>query len=342
MWTQTRVSAMLKLQYPIFQGPFGGGNSTPSLAAAVSNAGALGAYGAVGLEPDELTAIVAAIRERTEKPFAVNLWVPIESHEGVHEAVHEEVAGYERQIEALLRTNIAAYSFVMGCPDAAVIREIRRQNAVAIGTATTADEAIALQDAGVDLIVASGSDAGGHRGSFLRRVEDSLVGTFSLVPQIIREVDVPVVAAGGITNGNTIAAALALGAEGVQIGTAFLATHESGAPTAHKQLLGTERSRWTRLTRAFSGRFARGMVNDWMNELEREPEKILPYPAQYDATRPTRRAAGEQGDAEHIALWAGQTAPLARAMAASDLVALLARETDTVLTAKHLRPRTAQ
>jgi nitronate monooxygenase len=337
MWTRTRVSQLLGLDFPIVQGPFGNGSSTPALASAVSNAGALGAFGAVSLAPEDIERTVTEIRSRTNRPFAVNLWIPISGQDD------GPVAGprFERQIEALLRAGPPVYSFVMGVPDRHVLAEIRRQGARSLGTATTVDEAVALEEAGIDVVVASGSDAGGHRGSFLRPVEQSLVGTMSLVPQIASVSRVPIIAAGGIADGRGIAAALALGAGGVQIGTAFLATTESGAPEAHKRVLGTSRGRITRLTRAISGRVARGIENELMLALEQHPEDILPYPAQYDATRDLRRAAAAAGRTELIALWAGQSAPLARAMGAATLVRVLAQETDAALGEPRMLPRSS-
>ncbi|MEJ7728543.1 MAG: DUF561 domain-containing protein [Polyangiaceae bacterium] len=365
MWTTTPVTRLLRLDYPIFQGPFGGGYSTPALAAAVSNGGGLGAYGAVGQEPERIAGVVGAIRALTTRPFAINLWVPIRGQDDAKVTpdafarAAQRIAPFARehgldapaplsrrptfeaQLEALLRAATPVYSFVMGVPDAAVLAEIRKSGAASVGTATTVDEALALEEAGCDVVVASGSDAGGHRGSFLRPVEQSLVGTMSLVPQIVSRVRIPVVAAGGIADGRGIAAALALGAAGVQIGTAFLATHESGAPAAHKALLGTESARSTRLTRAFSGRHARGIDNELMRALEEHPEDILTYPKQYEATAPLRRAAGKAGRAEHLALWAGQSAALARSTGAAELLQRLAAETDAVLRSATLAPRAA-
>ena len=230
MWASTRVSRTIGVAYPILQGPFGGRHSTPALAAAVSNAGGLGGFGAVGLEPEDIEQVVADIRERTRNPFAVNLWVPIAGQDDAEvpaQAAERAVARlrpflteygiatpslpatgppFHQQIEALLRASPPVFSFVMGVPERAIVDEIRRRGAKSIGTATTVDEAVALQAAGVDVIVASGSDAGGHRGSFLTSVDRSLVGTMSLVPQIVDAVDVPIVAAGGIVDGRGIAA----------------------------------------------------------------------------------------------------------------------------------------
>jgi nitronate monooxygenase len=355
MWPSTRVTRSLGIAHPVLQGPFGGGHSTPALAAAVSNAGGLGAFGAVGLEPDEIEQVVADIRDRTRGAFAVNLWVPIAGQDDAEvpaPAVERAAArlrpllaeygmappsrrargpSFHEQIEALLRASPPVFSFVMGVPERAIVDEVRRRAATSIGTATTVDEAVALEEAGIDIVVASGSDAGGHRGSFLQSVERSLVGTMSLVPQIADAVNVPVVAAGGIVDGRGIAAALALGAEGVQIGTAFLATTESGTPAPHKALLGTPRARTTRITRAFTGRHARGIENALMLALEEHPDDVLPYPAQAAVTLPLRQAAARAGRAEHLALWAGQAAALARPLGAADLLGVLVDETARVL-----------
>jgi nitronate monooxygenase len=355
MWSATRVSQTLGITYPILQGPFGGRHSTPELAAAVSNAGGLGGFGAVGLEPHAIEQAVAGIRARTTKPFAVNLWVPIAGQDDAEvpaaaleragarlqpflaeygiapSSLPATVPSFDEQIEALLRASPPVFSFVMGVPERAIVDEIRRRGAKSIGTATTVEEAIALEAAGIDIVVASGSDAGGHRGSFLKSVERSLVGTMSLVPQIADAVTVPVVAAGGIVDGRGIAAALALDAEGVQIGTAFLATAESGAPAAHKSLLGTPRARTTRITRVFTGRHARGIENALMLGLEDHPDDIVSFPAQADLTLPLRQAAARVGRPEHLALWAGQAAALARPMGAADLLSVLVDETTRVL-----------
>lgn len=362
MWTQTRLTALLGIDLPIVQGPFGGGYSTPALAAAVSNAGALGSLGAANLGPDEILAVVRDIAGRTARPFNINLWVPIA---GEDDAVVErsrfertaariapflEAAGlpvptfplpkaiaFEAQVEALLAACPPVFSFVMGVPDRAILEAARGRGIKTIGTATTVDEAVAIEAAGADAVVASGSDAGGHRGSFLRPVEASLVGTFSLVPQMAKAVRIPVIAAGGVATGAGVAAALTLGADAVQIGTAFLAAPESGAPAVHKALLGTEGARWTRLTRVFSGRFARGIENALMNALS--SDDALPYPMHNALMMPLRRAAAKEGKLDWLALWAGQNAASARRLPAAEIVRLLAEETDDVLAADRLRPR---
>ncbi len=354
MWTRTRLTALLKLEYPIFQGPFGGGVSTPALTAAVSNAGGLGGFGAVDLAPDDLKRAVRDLASRTSRPFNVNLWVPIPGEvERVDDAARARAVArlrprfqalglpdpapppprprFEDQAAALLEARPPVFSFVMGVPDAAILKDARARGIALVGTATTVEEGEALAAAGVDAIVASGSDAGGHRGSWLRPAEASLVGTLSLVPQLASAVSVPIVAAGGIADGRGVAAALALGAEAVQVGTAFLASPEAGAADVHKRLLGTPAARATRLTRAFTGRHARGIENDLLRELDAHPDDLLPFPAQHLLTLPLRRAAVANGKVELLALWAGQSAALARRQPAAEVLKRLVEETDRVL-----------
>jgi nitronate monooxygenase len=200
-----------------------------------------------------------------------------------------------------------------------------------MGTATTVEEAVALEQAGVDAIVTQGSEAGGHRGTFAGAFEAGLVGTMALVPQVVDAVRVPVIASGGIMDGRGIAAALALGASAVQMGTAFLTCHEAGIPDAYKEAILGAHEDGTRLTRAFSGRPARGIVNRFMTEIDRTPEAILPFPLQNTLTRPLRSAAARQGRAEFLSLWAGQAVRLARRQSAADLVARLAKETEEAI-----------
>src|SRR6202049_729286 len=252
-WNENRLTAKLGIDYPVIQGPLGG-LSSQQLTAAISNFGGLGSFGGHGLAPEAIKDVIAEIRSLTSKPFAMNLWVSMEdegartSDEGAFNrslaplAVHLAALGapcpaykpysparFEDQARVLLDANVPAFSFIYGVPPREILEECRTKSIVTIGTATTPDEAAVLQDAGVNAIVASGFEAGGHRGSFLRAAEDSLTGTFSLVPQIADRVNVPVIAAGGIADARGVVAALALGAEAVQMGTAFLACEESGA-----------------------------------------------------------------------------------------------------------------
>jgi nitronate monooxygenase len=190
--------------------------------------------------------------------------------------------------------------------------EFRRKGIVLIGTATTVDEAIALEQAGVDAIAASGFEAGGHRGSFLQPCEGSLTGTMALVPQVVDAVKLPVVAAGGIGDARGIVAAFALGAEGVQMGTAFLACEESGANTLHRNALLNGQAKQTALTRGFTGRLARGIKNRLLDELNQKDAEILPYPLQRALLRHLSIPAEKAGKPELLPLWAGQSANLSR------------------------------
>ena len=275
-WNQTRVSEALGIEYPIIQGPLGG-FSSQRLTAAVSNFGGLGSFGALSLEPNAIENVIAEIRSLTAKPFAMNLWVSMEdagakssdaeafSRALSHIAPHIEALGgtlpafaahkpirFEDQARVLLDANVPAFSFIFGIPPKEIMDEARKRGIVTLGAATTPDEAIALEEAGVDIVVASGFEAGGHRGSFLRPAEDSLTGTFSLVPQTVDAVKAPVVAAGGIADARGIAAAFALGAEGVQIGTAFLACEESGAQPNHREAILSGKAGHTALTKSLS------------------------------------------------------------------------------------------
>jgi nitronate monooxygenase len=200
---------------------------------------------------------------------------------------------------------------------------------VVMGTATTVAEAVALERAGVDAVVAQGAEAGGHRGTFVGPAETSLIGTMALVPQVVDAVTVPVVASGGIMDGRGIAAALALGASAVQMGTAFLTCEEAGVPPAYKEALLAADETDTALTRAFSGRMARGVRNRFLTEMaDHDP---LPFPIQNALTRPMRAAAAAAGEADYLSLWAGQGVPMARQQSAADLMARLVRGTDAAI-----------
>jgi nitronate monooxygenase len=257
------------------------------------------------LSPSAIKDVIAQIRALTPKPFTINLWVSMED-EGAHTSGSDAFArsltplaghiqrlggtlpAYEPyapikfadQVRVLLDAKIPVFSFIFGIPPKEILDECRAQGIVTIGAATTPDEAIVLEQAGVDVIAASGFEAGGHRGSFLRPAEESLTGTFSLVPQVADAVSVPVVAAGGIADARGIIAAFALGAEGVQIGTAFLASEESGASVHHRKALLSSNARRTGLTKGFTGRLARGIHNQLLEELNCPGVEILPYPLQ--------------------------------------------------------------
>ncbi|MFF5210769.1 NAD(P)H-dependent flavin oxidoreductase [Streptosporangium sp. NPDC000396] len=344
-----RLEELLGIEHPIVQGPFGGGLSSVALAAAVAEAGGFGSYGAHIMDPERIAELVADLKAATVRPFAVNLWIPQPGERdvpgdlarhvarlqpyydefGVSAPGADEILGQDFgvQAEALLAAEPPAMSFVMGVPPEWVVAEARRRGIVTIGTATTVEEAVAIEAAGLDAVVASGSDAGGHRGAFLRPVTESLVGTFALVPQVADAVSIPVIAAGGIADGRGVAAALTLGADGVQIGTGFLATAESGASAAHKAALHGPEAHITVLTRLFSGRHARAIPNRFVREMAAFEDEVPPYPVQNALMLPIRRA----GRPDYVNLWSGQAAALTRPRSAKDYVEALVAETEKAL-----------
>jgi nitronate monooxygenase len=354
MWTSTRFTERFGRRFPIVQGPMGGGASTPELVAAVSNAGGLGSLGCYHLEPQAIVRAAAEIRRLTSEPFALNLWVPQEPEDvgGKGAAALARIRPYrdelglpplsgppaptvqdfERQVEAVLEIRPAVFSFIFGILPAPMAAEARRRGIALVGTATTVEEAEALEESGVDFVCASGFEAGGHRGSFLRPAEQSLTGTLSLVPQVVSAVRVPVLAAGGIADGRGVAAALVLGAAAAQLGTAFLMCRESGASDLHRAALADRaRARRTTLTRAYTGRLARLLVNRYTDEMAQPPSAILPYPFQNELTRELRYAAAQAGRTDLLPFYGGQSTPLASPRAAADLVAVLAEETAAAL-----------
>jgi nitronate monooxygenase len=333
-WNQTRVSELLRIKYPIIQGALGG-LSSQRLTAAVSNFGGLGSFGAHSLEAAAIEDRIAEIRSLTKEPFAMNLWVSMEDAGArtsdaaafgralTHIASHIEAVGgtqpefapykpirFEDQVRVLLDANVPAFSFIFGIPPKEIMEEAKRRGIITLGTATTPEEAIALEQAGADIVVASGFEAGGHRGSFLRPAEDSLTGTFSLVPQAVDAVKIPVVAAGGIADARGIVAAFALGAEGVQMGTLFLACEESGAHPLHREALLRGKAARTALTRGFTGRLARGIDNELLQTMNKPGTEILPYPLQRSLMRNLALPAQKESRADLLALWAGQSANL--------------------------------
>jgi nitronate monooxygenase len=349
-WNRNRLTAKLGIEYPIIQGPLGG-LSSQRLTAAVSNFGGLGSYGAHSRTPDEIKAVIAEIRSLTSKPFGMNLWVSMEdegartSDEAAFNRSLAPLAGhlaalgaprpayrpyapirFEDQARVVLEAKVPVFSFIFGIPPREILKECRATGIATLGTATTPEEAAALEQAGVDAIVASGFEAGGHRGSFLRTAEDSLTGTLSLVPQVVDVVDLPVIAAGGIADARGAVAALALGAEAVQVGTAFLICEESGASRLHREALLERQAGDTGLTKGFTGRLARGIHNRLMEELNRPGTEILPYPLQRALVRNLSIAAEAAGRPDLLPLWAGQSATVSRCTDVSAFLSSLVDE----------------
>jgi nitronate monooxygenase len=352
MWYNTKVTKMLNIDYPVMQGPFGGNLSSPALVAAVSNGGGLGGYGAYTLSPQEIIDVDRQIRTLTGKPYNLNLWVSdsdapggtvtdelFEDTKQLFKPYFEKVGlplpekpalfkpRFEDQLQVVLDIRPKVFSFVFGIPSAGILEQCRRLGIVTAGAATTLDEALALENAGVDLIVASGFEAGGHRPSFLAPAEQSTTGTFVLLQLIREKVKTPVIAAGGIANGRGIAAALTLGAEGVQVGTAFLACAESGVPDIHRQMLLSDAAKYTTLSRVFTGRLGRGITPRIAIDLAGKEQKLLPFPLQANFMSSLRKAAIEQQQWDLIFFWSGQIAPILSHTNASELMQSLVSET---------------
>jgi len=321
-WYETPAARALGVRYPLLQAPMSG-FTTPELVAAVSNAGALGSLGGAWLSPDELRAAIRAVRQLTDAPFMVNLfaWPEPDAAPDAHPALDE-------QLTVVVEEQVPVFSFTFGIPNFA---NVKSAGATIVGTATTVAEAQALEAAGVDVVVAQGWEAGGHRGTFERPPAEVEVGGLALVPQVVDAVSVPVLAAGGIMDGRGIAAALALGAGGASLGTAFLTASEAATPPAFRRLLAGTPAEGTRVSRVFSGREARLVRTDAVEELVGAGRPPAPYPVQLDVTRPIHRAGLQADDPSRLFALAGQGAALVREAAAADLVATLVAETERAI-----------
>jgi nitronate monooxygenase len=334
MWPTDRVQRLFGVEHPIVQAPMAGA-STPAMAAAVSNAGGLGSLGCAVMTPDELRATARAVAAATNRPVNFNFFVHAEPDLGAYDAgpmraalqpLYEEAGlgevpalaaaptGFsDATLEALLGCAPKVVSFHFGLPPAHAIEALKTAGAVLIGSATSVAEARALEDGGMDAIVAQGAEAGGHRGAFIGDPAANDMGTMALAPQIVDAVKAPVIAAGGIFDGRGVAAAFMLGASGVQIGTAFLRSPESAAPPAHKQALAAAPDNSTRLTRAFTGRPARAIRNRLSEDLAACEQAAAPFPLQRMWTAPLAGAAEARGAATDFQpLWSGQAGPRTR------------------------------
>jgi len=321
-WYETAAARVFGVRYPLVQAPMSG-VTTPELVAAVSNAGALGSLGAAWLAPDELRAAIRAVRALTAAPFLVNVFAWPQP-----DAAPEAHPSLEAQLAVIAEERVPAFGFTFGIPEFA---EIQAGGATVVGTATTVGEARALVAAGVDVVVAQGWEAGGHRGTFERAPAEVEAGVLALVPQVVDAVSAPVLAAGAIMDGRGIAAVLALGAGGAALGTAFITARESPAPPAYRRLLASTPVEGTRVSRVFSGREARLVRTAAVEELARGGEMPAPYPLQLDVTRPIHRAGLEEDDQELLFALAGQGAALVRDLPAGELVATLVAETEATI-----------
>jgi len=341
------------LLVPVVQAPMGGsGITTSALVLAACEAGVLGSIAAAYCTVEELERDVQAVRAGTTRSFAINLFAPTVDppppvaacaeldrlkawHDrlGLPAPLLPEVVSepFEAMMEAILALHPDVVSCTFGLLSPQIVGRLQATGVFVMGTATTVREARMLEEAGFNAVIAQGAEAGGHRGGFLGAPGGGMIGTMALVPQVVDALHVPVVASGGIMDGRGIAAALALGAAAVQMGTAFLATEESGAPRCYKDKVLSAADDTTVITRAFSGRPARGIANLFTEEAERIHAEPLPYPWQNALTRPLRKAGIARGDPEVLSLWAGQGSAMAKERTVKELVSALHLEMDNAV-----------
>lgn len=332
------MTKRLNIQYPIIQAPMAGGVTTSTLVAGVSNAGGLGMMGAGYLTPAQTREQIREIKQLTSNPFGINLFVPSEFNvtedavksanqllRPIHEQLNvEHTDSFEipefrhileifmEQVKVVIEEKVPICSFTFGIPSKRVIDELKQHHITLIGTATTVREAIENEKSGMDMVVVQGSEAGGHRGNFSDGHQESLVGLMSLIPQAVDHVSIPVIAAGGIMDGRGLMASLCLGAQGVQMGTAFLTCVESGAHRVHKEAILNAAEDQMTFTRAFSGKWARGIKNKFILDMQ-EHEMLVPdFPVQNQLTQVIRKTGSKQNNQDFISLWSGQSPRLAK------------------------------
>ncbi|HSI67422.1 MAG TPA: nitronate monooxygenase family protein [Planococcus sp. (in: firmicutes)] len=345
----TRLCKLFHIDYPIVQAGMAGGPTTVALVSSVSEAGGMGTLGAAYMKPEELRKAIEEIKNLTDKPFGVNIFTahmeddftrleevqqalnPFRSELGIKE-VQSSYASPDwssEQFNLCIELEVPVISTAFGCLNESQMKEAKRKGAKVITMVTTVAEAQAAERAGVDAVVAQGSEAGGHRGTFslAKHSQGAQIGIMSLVPQIVDAVTVPVIAAGGIGDGRGLAASLALGASGVQVGTRFLTARESGAHRVYKEAIFNSNEESTVITKSFSGRPARGIKNLFIEEFEKTGTIPLPFPSQNTITKDIRGQAAQKGDSRFMSLWAGQnTRLLKKEERAEEIIQLIMEE----------------
>ncbi len=351
MWRDSRLCQLLDIEHPIVQAPMAGA-TTPEMAAAASNSGALGSLGCAMFGPDRIKQEALRTRSLTNRSVNLNFFVNVPPRQDQAKAatarahlaswydkmaagdVPDPVDGHtpfnDAICDAVLDASPKVVSFHFGLPDAQLVQRVRRAGISVLSSATSVAEARWLEDRGVDAVIAQGYEAGGHSGWFLPRGTSNVAGTMALVPRIVDAVEVPVIAAGGIADGRGIAAALMLGAAGVQIGTAFLTTPESMVAPVHKTGILKASGDDTMLSKAFSGRIARTLVNDYASEMDAVSD-WPDFPLVNTMTGPLRKVSAEAGRPDAVALWSGQAAGLIRQATTAQTVARLVAETKSCL-----------
>lgn len=341
---RNEVTERLQMERPIIQAPMAGGVTTSSLVTAVSHAGGLGMIGAGYMHPDQVSEQIKAIKKETSRFFGINLFVPNEFTINDQEIaaakqwlspyykkfnLQEEVeipkfsqlvSTFEQHIKVVIEEKVPVCSFTFGIPSKKIIEDLKQHGTVLIGTATTVEEAIANEKSGMDIIVVQGSEAGGHRGNFLGRHQASQIGLMSLIPQVVDHVSIPVIAAGGIMDGRGLMASICLGAQAVQMGTAFLTCDESGANEIHKEAVLQAQEDQTVFTRSFSGKWARGIKNTFISEMQGQEANLPSFPIQNTLTKGMRKAASMQNNRAYMSLWSGQSPMLAKKQTVQSLI----------------------
>lgn len=351
------MTKLLQINHPIIQAPMAGGITTTELVTAVSKNGGLGSVGAGYMSAEALKEQIKAIQTNGVRSFGVNIFVPspfsvsdkeiITANERLQPfykdlkieagdlselpSYEQTLQTYQDQIRIVLDEKVPVVSFTFGLPNEETVSALQNNGTIVMATATTVAEAIEIERIGIDVVIAQGSEAGGHRGNFFGKTEDSLIGLMSLVPQIVDSVNIPVVAAGGIMDGRGICAAFALGAQAVQMGTAFLTTNESGAHPSYKQAVLQAEETETTLTKAFSGKFARGVKNELIEKMSEDTASLLDYPAQNTLTQSIRQEAQRRDNADYMSLWTGQSPRLSRGISVAELMKRLLQELTTSL-----------
>lgn len=348
MWNQNGLTEQLNIKYPIVQAGMAGGVTTPELVAAVSNSGALGSIGAGYLSAEDTRDVIRKVKALTDQPFAVNVFVPGEltvyegqisrsidtlqpiyddlGIVGFPEISPYEINKFDEQVDVILEEQVPIVSFTFGLPSEEVVTRFKEHGVKLIGTATSVREAQLNEHVGMDAVVAQGSEAGGHRGSFATPFNDAMIGTMALIPQVADAVNIPVIAAGGIADARGVFASLVLGASGAQMGTLFLTCDESGANQAIKSAVMNSVETESVITSSFSGKPARGIRNAFIDKMRERHDLFAPYPIQHVLTSVIRKSAAEQNRPEYMALWSGQNTSQNKEQSARDLIDALVDE----------------
>lgn len=333
MWTQPEWMKRLNMTYPIIQAPMAGGVTTTELVVAVSEEGGLGNIGAGYMSSEALAKQIQEVKKRTANPFGVNVFVPATVEENEQEIkrafellqpFHEMLEiqpgcpsiptnadeAFLQQIEVIVAEKVPVCSFTFGIPSTDIIKQLQENGTVVIGTATTVEEAKMVERSGMDAVVLQGSEAGGHRGAFSKT--PGMIGLMSFIPQAVDVVHIPVIASGGIMDSRGIVASFVLGATAVQMGTAFLVTEESGAQQVHKRAVVQATEDETVITKAFSGKEARGIANTFIEKMAPMEDSLPPYPLQHHLTTAMRKEAAVKQNSAYLSLWCGQSPRLSK------------------------------